>query len=112
MGDSAELERRVLSTMSDVSRSMMSAAPGEVYELSMEGAARFTKLFDADHAGLAYVLWMDVSDLYDHPRGRQSMDECERMGRMVARDWLKSDPQTYDDAARFFERWSRFPRIQ
>lgn len=65
-----ELESRFRAAMTSVAEEVLHREGRRTYDVVMAGAEQFIDEFiDCSHGGGAYCLWMDVSDLYDDPRG-------------------------------------------
>lgn len=63
-------------------------------------------LVEEQHAGVAYTLWAEISDLYDDPRGPSSEDLCDRTARAAAEDWRGIDQSSAEAVDAYFERWN------
>lgn len=106
MDDDANLECRFLKAMTDVAHEVLQATDGQIYDLVMEQAQQFIgELLGCSHDGGAYNLWMEVSDLYDDPRGPMSEETCGQIGRKAATEWLSIDQTSTDAINQFFDRW-------
>lgn len=62
-------------------------------------------LVEEQRAGVAYLLWAEISDLYDDPRGPGSEALCDRTARAAALDWRGIDPTSSHEIATYFEQW-------
>lgn len=103
-----DLESLFLGAMTRVARAALSLGGHRMYDFAMESAEQFVnEYFDCSHGGSAYALWMGVSDEYDDPRGRQSEEACEAIGRKVASEWLAVDQSSRVAVDAFFARWQR-----
>ncbi|WP_374008774.1 hypothetical protein [Leifsonia sp. LS-T14] len=102
-------EAAVLAIMTEAAIRVQQSGGERVYDIALEEGGRLTEYFRAPHGGGAYVLWMNVSDLYDSPNGPQSEELCERTGRQVASEWLATNQDAREQVDNFFVRWSRFP---
>lgn len=91
--------------MTEMARKVLQ--PGRrTYDIINEGVNQFIdKLADCSHGGTAYVLWMEISDLYDDPRGPLLEELCEEIGRKAAAEWLSVDQTSQEAIDEFFARW-------
>lgn len=62
-------------------------------------------LTEARHAGVAYMLWAEISDLLDAPRGPESEEMCDAYARAAATDWLAVDATSPEAVTFYFDRW-------
>ncbi len=62
-------------------------------------------LTEASHGGIAYLLWAEISDLCDDPRGPGSAEECNKRARAAASDWPAVDRDSVEAVDSYFERW-------
>ncbi len=82
------------------------AAGRRAYDVCIEASGRFSGLIGrAHHDGVAYVLWAEVGDLLDSPRGPQSESACSDMAAAVAEDWLSINTESSESVSSYFERW-------
>ena len=103
-----DLEQSFLGAMTRVARAASSLSAQRMYDFAMASAEQFiNEYFDCSHGGSAYALWMGVSDEDDDPRGRQSEEACEEIGRKVASEWLAVDQSSRVAIDAFFARWQR-----
>lgn len=58
-----------------------------------------------DHAGDAYVLWMEISDLVDAPDGPQSPELCKKVAEGAAAAWNSVDQSDPARVAEYFTSW-------
>lgn len=85
------------------------ADPESSYDIAAEGAGAIADDVilgvpeGANHDGQAYVLWMELTDLYDLPDGPYSMAVCIETCQEVARDWLATDHASAPAIAEFFD---------
>lgn len=63
-------------------------------------------LVEEQHAGVAYTLWAEISDLYDDPRGPSSEDLCNQVARAACQAWEAIDQMSADAVDAYFERWN------
>lgn len=61
-------------------------------------------LITADHGGVAYALWAELTDIASHP---EIADRalCEERSRMAAAEWLELDLARPGVIERYFQRW-------
>ena len=57
------------------------------------------------HLGAAYVLWIEITDLYDSPFGPNSLELSAQVARTAATDWTRVNHTDESAIARFFKRW-------
>lgn len=63
--------------------------PWETYRAAMEAGGRFMGGFRwMPDGGALYVQWMELTDLFDHPRSVLSPEEAQEAVRVAARAWL------------------------
>jgi hypothetical protein len=98
------------SRLADVmTRASLRIAAGErPYDVCIEACGALTNadIFGkADHDGTAYILWAEISDLYDSPSGPRSEAACDAMALAVAIDWLAIDAELVGSVSSFFQRW-------
>lgn len=58
-----------------------------------------------EHMGKAYVLWAEVTDLYDYPFGHNSLELSAHVARACAADWTRVNQADEGAIASYFERW-------
>lgn len=105
MNDSS-LEARFQGAMTEMARKVLQPSGARTYDVINEGVNQFIDEFaDCSHGDRAYVLWMDISDLYDDPRGPLSEEWCEEIGRKAAAEWLSVDQTSGNAIDEFFARW-------
>ena len=78
------------------------------YDVCIEACGALTNadMFGkADHDGAAYILWAEISDLYDSPSGPRSEAACDAMALAGATDWLAIDAESVGPVSSFFQRW-------
>lgn len=101
-----DLEVQFRAAMTCTAERVLHPAGRRIYDLVMEEAQHFIGRFvDCSHGGGAFALWMQVSDLYDDPRGPQSEAACEEVGRKAAREWLALDQSRQEAVDGYFARW-------
>lgn len=104
--DDSGLESRFLAAMTEVARNVLQPKGRRTYDIVMEDTNQFIDEFiDCSHGGGAYVLWMEISDLYDDPRGPMSEELCEKVGRRAAAEWMSVDQSSPEEVSLFFARW-------
>lgn len=72
----------------------------------MDALASSDVLEKATHGGEAYVLWADISDLFDDPRGPHSEALCNEFALRAATDWATVDSDSREAVESYFERWN------
>jgi hypothetical protein len=80
----------------------------DAHRLSMAIAAEALDTSNSeseDHAGAAYVLWMEISDLVDAPDGPQSPELCRTVAERAAAAWDSVDQSDPARLADYFTRW-------
>lgn len=61
-------------------------------------------LVTADHGGVAYHLWAELTDIASHPQiANRAL--CEERSRMAAGEWLELDLARPETIERYFRRW-------
>lgn len=79
-------------------------SPWEAYDAAMEAAGEASALLDSD-AGAAdvYVMWADLTDLFDNPLlGRVPEEGAHVVLKMAAQEWLAA---TQNDRAALLAKW-------
>lgn len=65
--------------------------PWDAYEAAMDaGGAVLDEIDWMPDGGAIYGQWMELSDLFDHPRSRFTAEAAQTAARRAARDWLNS----------------------
>jgi hypothetical protein len=96
---------RVLDSVS----ARLAAEGADAYEVSIEVAGEIVDTPDfetEDHAGNAYVLWAEISDLVDAPGGPESPELCRSVAQKAALAWDSVDQTNPERLADYFARWS------
>lgn len=93
----------------DSATSRLAVEGADAYFVSMEIAAEALNTSSSesgDHAGDAYVLWMEISDLVDAPAGPQSPELCRKVAEGAAAAWDSVDQSDPARVADYFRDWS------
>jgi hypothetical protein len=64
-------------------------------------------LFAATHAGAAYLLWANISDLDDHYLGPQSEDAMLERAVEATVDWLSVNTKSERQIRAYYARWNK-----
>lgn len=82
------------------------AAGERPYDVAVDAMGELGGLLaEEKHAGVAYTLWAEISDLYDDPRGPGSETLCDRVARAAAIDWKAVDLTSRHGVAMYFDTW-------
>jgi hypothetical protein len=77
------------------------------YDVCVDTTGALVALLGKAHNdGTAYVLWAEIGDLVDSPRGPQSESACNGMAAAAAADWLSVEIQSPEAVASYFDRWN------
>lgn len=72
-------------------RVLEAVEPWDAYEAAMDaGVAVLDEIESLPDGGAIYCQWMELSDLFDHPRSLFSAEAAQAAARRAAHDWLNS----------------------
>jgi hypothetical protein len=81
------------------------SAGDRAYEVCTDAMGALVDLIGkAHHDGAAYLLWAEISDLFDSPWGPRSESACSAFAAAASADWL-SVARSPEAVASYFERW-------